>query len=281
MDKPAHQQFPRRGGRTGQSVVPLLGAVLFVLFLAAILSGSGQENGKKSPPQEKPPVTWTVESHDRTNFPLTGKHRTLACVDCHINKVFEGTPKACEVCHWERRQDDRYRLRLGMNCAECHSTLTWKRVDPNKWNHETETGFRLEGAHQFVDCEQCHGFQGFKPQPTDCYSCHAKDYQSTRNPNHVQAGFPTDCPACHNTRSWGGARFSHLGFPLTGRHATAACADCHKNGVYAGTPTACASCHINDYNSTTDPNHRAQGYSLECQTCHGTSYTGWEHPPRP
>ncbi len=275
MEKPGLQRRLGDGQKTRAIAIPVLGGALFVLVLTAILSGAGQEKPKTTPPPDRPPVAWTMESHDRTNFPLTGKHRTLACADCHVNKVFEGTPKACEVCHWERRQDDRYRLRLGMDCAECHTPLTWKKVDPGKWNHETETGFKLEGAHQFVDCEQCHGTQGFKAQPTDCFSCHAKDYQSTREPNHVQAGFPTDCQNCHNTRSFSGAKTSHTGFPLTGRHATAACTDCHQNGVYAGTPTACSSCHINDYNGTTNPNHQQAGFSLDCTTCHGTSFTSW------
>jgi hypothetical protein len=268
-------------GRIQTGTAVLAAAALLILFLAAgPRSGIGQEKGPSTPPPEKPKAQWTVESHDRTNFPLVGKHRTLNCTDCHINKVFEGTPTACEACHWERRQDDRYRLRLGMPCAECHTPQSWKKVDPNKWNHETATGFKREGVHQFLDCEDCHGAQGFKALPMDCYSCHAKNYQGATDPNHVQASFPTDCKSCHSTRSWSGASFNHSGFVRQGKHLTAACSDCHKNGVYAGTPSDCASCHINDYNGTTDPNHRAQGYSLECQTCHGTSATGWSHGPR-
>jgi hypothetical protein len=216
-----------------------------------------------------------MASHDRTNFPLAGKHRTLSCRDCHTNNIFEGTPTACEACHWERRQDDRYRLSLGMQCGDCHTPLSWKKIDPAKWNHETVTGFKLEGSHQFLDCETCHGLGGFKALPSDCYSCHAQDYQRTNDPNHAQAGFPTDCKTCHDTKAWSDARFAHTGFPLQGRHQTAACSACHINGVYAGTSSACASCHINDYNGTTDPNHRANGYPLECQTCHGTSAVSW------
>jgi len=265
---------PSGGVRIGLTV--LAGAALVALFLAAGPgAGIGQEKGQSTPPPEKPKAQWSVASHDRTNFPLVGKHRTLACADCHIKGVLEGTPMACEACHWERQQDDRYRLRLGMACGDCHTPLTWKKVDPNKWNHETVTGFKLEGAHKFLDCEDCHGAQGFKVVPQDCYSCHIKNYQGTTDPNHAQAGFPTDCLQCHNTRSWSGAVFNHTTFVLQGKHRTAACADCHKNGVYAGTPTACASCHLTDYNNTTDPNHQQAGYSLDCTTCHGTSAQGW------
>ena len=274
MEKRAPQRSPRPSGNVLPGAAVLLGGTI---FLAALLAGAGQEKPKTPPPPppEKYQAQWTMESHDRTNFPLIGKHRTLACVDCHTNKVFEGTPTACEACHWERRQDDRYRLRLGMACGECHTPQSWKKVDPNKWNHEVVTGFKREGVHQFLDCEECHGTQGFKVLPTDCYGCHAADYQSTRDPNHVQAGFPTDCRTCHDTKAWSNARFAHAGFPLKGQHASLACSACHKNGVYAGTPTDCASCHLSDYNNTTDPNHQQAHFPLDCTICHGTSFTGW------
>jgi hypothetical protein len=261
----------------------ILGGALAVTLLLVFgaRSGTGQEKAAAAAKAQRSGREWTIESHERTNFPLVGKHRTLSCRECHINLVFEGTPTDCEVCHWERRQDDRYALRLGTRCADCHTPQSWKRVDPALWSHETATGYALEGTHRTLDCEACHGTGGFAPQPTDCYACHESDYRGTNEPNHLQAGFPTSCPSCHDQRSWAGARFAHSGFDLQGRHAAAACSDCHKNGVYVGTPSDCASCHINDYNGTTDPNRRANGYSLECQTCHGTSATGWEHGPGP
>ncbi len=274
MDELNKNSISRRAGGFKIPAVLLLAAGL-TAFAVTAAAPSGQAQTAKKDQAAKPQDQWNVVSHDRTNFPLTGKHRTINCRDCHINDVFEGTPKACEVCHWERRQDDRYKLRLGTDCAECHTPQSWKKVDPAKWNHETVTGFKLEGVHQFLDCTDCHGTQGFAKVPTDCYSCHARDYLRTTNPDHAAAGFPTDCKTCHTMRSWGGAQFNHTIFVLQGRHKTAACTDCHKNGVYAGTPTDCASCHLADYNATTDPNHRARGYSLECQTCHGTSATSW------
>jgi hypothetical protein len=73
----------------------------FLLVLGA-RTGTGQDR-----PAAKPAVAgqdWTAESHDRTNFPLIGKHRTLGCRECHLNLVFEGTPTDCEVCHWQRRR---------------------------------------------------------------------------------------------------------------------------------------------------------------------------------
>ncbi len=93
------------------------------------------------PKPEQDTSQWTAATHDRTNFPLIGKHRTVECRDCHVNLVFEGTPTSCEACHWERRQDDRYGLRLGAHCADFHTPHEWKSVPPNKWDHVTDTGF--------------------------------------------------------------------------------------------------------------------------------------------
>jgi hypothetical protein len=262
--------------------IALAGALLLPLLLVlGAQSGTGQD--KAAPKSQQPGPQMTAESHDRTNFPLIGKHRTLSCRECHLNLVFEGTPTDCEVCHWQRRQDDRYTLRLGMRCSDCHTAQSWKKVDPALWSHETNVGYKLEGVHRTLDCEACHGSAGFEPQPTACYGCHAEDYRGTEDPNHGQAGFPTDCVQCHSQRSWQDASFPHNAFQRNGRHATASCSECHKNGVYQGTPSDCASCHINDYNGTTDPNHRTAGFPLDCSQCHGTSATGWgganfDHP---
>jgi hypothetical protein len=256
--------------------------VLPFLLILGVRDGTGQD--KAAAKSSRPGQEGTVESHDRTNFPLVGKHRSLACRECHINLVFEGTPTDCEVCHWQRRQDDRYALRLGTRCADCHTPFSWKKVDPGLWSHETNVGYRLEGVHRTLDCEACHGSAGFTARPTECFACHESDYLGTRDPNHVQAGFPTTCPACHDQRSFHNASFSHTSnFVLRGRHASAACVDCHKNNVYQGTSPECLSCHLADYNGTTDPNHSAAGFPTNCDQCHGTSFNGWsganfDHP---
>jgi hypothetical protein len=269
-----HAKTARAAALTGSALVALL-------LVLGVRSGTGQDKGGAKPAQAPP--QWTAESHDKTNFPLVGKHRTLSCRECHINLVFEGTPTDCEVCHWQRRQDDRYSLRLGMRCSDCHTPQSWKKVDPALWSHETNVGYRLEGVHRTLDCEACHGSAGFSPRPTACFDCHARDYQGTDEPNHAQAGFPTDCSQCHSQRGWDDAAFAHTGFERNGRHATAACTDCHKNGVYQGTSSECVSCHLDDYNGTTEPNHRNAGFPLDCAVCHGTSATGWagadfDHP---
>jgi hypothetical protein len=103
--------------------------------------------------------------------------------------------------------------------------------------------------------------------------CHQADYAGTSAPNHQQAGFPTDCTACHTTATWTGATFNHngTGFPLTGAHTQTSCDRCHGDGVYAGKPTTCVSCHLTDYNNSVDPNHRQAQFSTDCASCHTTT----------
>ena len=272
--------------RTPKRSVTALAAAGAVLIPLLLVLAARPGRGQDPPPTgqgAKVAREWTAESHDRTNFPLVGKHRTLSCRECHLNLVFEGTPTDCEYCHWIRRQDDRYSLRLGTRCSDCHTPQSWKKVDPALWSHAVNVGFPLVGVHRTLDCEACHGAAGFSARPTDCYGCHTADYQRTTDPNHGQAGFPTDCSQCHSQRSWEDASFDHSGFPLQGRHAAASCSQCHPNGVFQGTSTACVSCHLADYNATTEPNHRSAGFPTDCASCHGTSATSWsgaafDHP---
>ena len=85
------------------------------------------------------------------------------------------------------------------------------------------------------------------------------DYERSRNPNHAAAGFPTDCSAATSrpTPTWQRRDVQpHATFPLVGVHATQACAACHKNNVYKGTPRDCVGCHRTDYDAHDDPEPR-------------------------
>jgi hypothetical protein len=213
--------------------------------------------------------------HKATSFPLEGRHLAVACDACHLNKVTKGTPNKCEACHWERRQDDVYRLRLGSNCQQCHTPTSWTAV---KWNHASATGMGLNGAHKILDCESCHRNRQFVATRTTCVDCHRKDYDRTTNPNHATAGYSLTCSGCHraSAAAWLGAGVNHAQFyPLVGLHATAACASCHVNNIFAGTPRTCYGCHRTDYEKTTSPAHAAAGFGTSCDTCHKNSDASW------
>jgi hypothetical protein len=211
--------------------------------------------------------------HNKTRFPLRGMHERVACAQCHTKPVFKNVGSKCADCH-----ADLHRGQFGASCERCHSVRGWNVSIQSIQNHQNR--FPLIGAHAALDCQTCHKGAAtgqFIGLSTTCYSCHAKDYQNTNGPNHVQAGFPTTCESCHTMNSWFGARFDHLkmtGFALTGAHAQLPCTACHVGGRYQGTPANCFGCHQKDYVGAKNPDHVAAMFPTNCQTCHNT--TAWQ-----
>ncbi len=225
------------------------------------------------------PAGWSNASrdfHKAGPFPLEGRHLTVPCASCHIDRVVKGTPRRCYDCHWIRRRDDPYRTRLGSECEACHRPTSWVAVN---WDHGARTGQTLSGPHRTLNCDACHKDRTFKGTSFDCYGCHREDYEEARDPNHRTAGFPTSCQLCHlpSHTSFHEARFNHASiYPLQGVHATQPCAACHQNGIYQGTPRECYGCHRADYEQTKDPNHPKAGFPTTCELCHRASDTDWD-----
>jgi hypothetical protein len=206
---------------------------------------------------------------------LTGAHRNVQCSQCHAGNRFAGTPTACAACHltdYNNTQNPNHAAAgFPQDCSVCHSTTAWQGAT---FDHST-TGFALTGAHTSVACSTCHRNGQFAGLNSNCSSCHLDDFNRATNPNHAAAGFPQNCSLCHSTTQWQGAQFNHstTAFPLTGSHQNVACANCHVNNVFTGTPKDCYSCHRSEYDGVTDPNHSAAGFPTSCQTCHNT--TSW------
>jgi glutamate mutase epsilon subunit len=218
----------------------------------------------------------TFNHTTQTAFPLTGKHITATCTQCHASGVFKGLAMACNSCHLKDYQGttnpNHAAAGFPQDCSVCHTTTDWSGA---VFNHTTQTKFPLTGAHIAATCAQCHSSGVFAGLSMDCYSCHSKDFQGAKNPNHVAGGFPQDCHICHTTTAWTPASFDHNNtkFPLTGSHVAVACAQCHTAGQYVAISTACNSCHLKDYQGTTNPNHAAAGFPQDCSLCHTT--TNW------
>jgi len=197
-------------------------------------------------------------------------HEKVQCMQCHVKLVFANVGQKCSDCH-----ADIHRGQFGANCESCHTVKGWNVSVQAIRGHQNR--FPLIGAHAAVDCESCHKgaatgqFQGLS---TQCYSCHAKDFKTATNPNHVTAGFSTSCESCHGTNTWLDVKFDHAsaGFPLTNAHADPprVCLDCHVGNNYNLTSAACATCHLKDFQGATNPNHVAGGFSQTCQQCHTT-----------
>ena len=206
--------------------------------------------------------------HKAPVFPLEGRHLTVPCASCHVRGQVKGTPTTCADCHWIRRQDDPYATRLGMQCEQCHRATSWTAT---KWDHNTATGMPLNASHKTLNCDSCHKNGLFTGANVTCNSCHVKDYQAAKTPDHKAAGFPTNCELCHRPAdaTFTQGRFDHnQSFRLVGAHATTDCASCHRNGVFRGTPRDCVGCHRQNFEKTTNPNHVTSGFSTDCALCH-------------
>ena len=59
-------------------------------------------------------------------------------------------------------------------------------------------------------------------------------------------------------------RLATTGFALVGLHATQQCTACHVSNNYSLTTAACIDCHLADVNGTTNPSHKAAGFSQDC-----------------
>ena len=140
------------------------------------------------------------------------------------------------------------------NCATCHSTSVKFTQATSGFNH-TRTAFPLTGAHTTVACASCHANKVYKPVAFEsCASCHKSPHQPP---------LPGACSSCHTTGAWRTTKVDHArtAFPLRGKHATVACAQCHVKPALAVKPKSdtCASCH-------TDP-HKGS-FKQDCSACH-------------
>jgi hypothetical protein len=226
---------------------------------------------------------WTVAIsaiQDHNNrFPLLGAHAVATCDQCHHGAaagVYTGLSTDCVSCHLKDYQTatplNHVTAKLPLTCEVCHTNVNvWTGA---KFDHNRFTSFPLTGAHAALECAQCHINGVFNGTPVQCIGCHLADFNSATNPNHVTAKFPTTCDTCHNSVNWVTTTFDHTqftSFPLTGAHVTVACAQCHLNGDFVGTPTQCVGCHLADFQKTTTPNHSTVGFSQDCATCHTTA----------
>jgi hypothetical protein len=215
--------------------------------------------------------------HAKSGFPLTGAHMVppRQCTDCHVNNNYNITSTACVSCHqndFNTATTPVPHAGFPTTCQQCHDMVSWT---SGKFDHST-TGFTLSGAHLVPprQCADCHVNNNFNITSTTCISCHQNDFNTATTPV-PHAGFPTTCQQCHDMVSWTNGKFDHstTGFTLTGSHTVPPrqCADCHTNNNYNLTSTTCVSCHLNDFQSATNPNHVAGGFSQTCETCHNTA----------
>lgn len=231
--------------------------------------------------------------HSRTGFPLTGRHATAACNQCHRGE--QRVTRECESCHRDPHQS-----RLSRRCASCHSSRRWNDMEPFEIHRRTR--FPLTGMHALADCTECHqrnGERQWTTVKTDCFACHSADYlDPSIHPSHrgtaTSAPFPQDCSQCHLASAWtpafidptalpsaaASAVSAKLGgmtvpadhdrhFPVTrGPHRGAPCNSCHTSSR-APRLVRCTGCHAhNPVKLQTQHGRRVSGSGAGCLGCH-------------
>jgi hypothetical protein len=198
--------------------------------------------------------------HNTLNFKLVDGHSSLACRDCHLNarsvSDLQIRDTSCTACHLK---DDIHEGRFGLDCAACHTIDDWKKAS---FDHNL-SNFPLTGAHEQVDCLDCHQEQVYAGTPTECEACHAE-------PAYHLNLFAITCQDCHTTNAWAPAEFqlAHT-FPFDhGESGVSDCQVCHPSRLQEYT---CYECHEHDPQEITQK-HREEGLSdfENCMECHPT-----------
>ena len=220
------------------------------------------------------PKTWIISDitamHQKTRFPLLGAHKTVDCTSCHKSAStfqFEPLGIECINCHnidfQKTTSPNHVTNKYSTDCLECHNQ------NSNSWhtgliNHDF---FPLTGGHN-VGCGLCHTTTPYTKISAECNACHNKHFTAAQTPKHVEAGIPVKCETCHNIVAWKPSTFNHIstGYELKGAHKILVqCSLCHIGNVTSA-PTTCLGCHQIKYDAA--PNHKAQGYPVDCATCH-------------
>lgn len=205
-------------------------------------------------------VTYSVADHATSRYPLTGAHQATPCTACHAANVVKAKSTrqfqwngtiTCVLCHKDNH-GGQFTGRPG-GCESCHTTNAWTDL---VFDH-AKTKFPLEGKHKTTPCAKCH----VKATPVRyvglthvCADCHEEPHAG----QFAEHG-KTRCEPCHSAASWKTLTFDHsrTRFPLTGKHADVACAQCHKTEIIAGKSVV-----------------RYRPLGIRCEDCHGASPPG-------
>lgn len=168
--------------------------------------------------------------HDRY-FPITGGHQKLACVSCHPQGIYDGTPTVCTGCHGAAHG--------GLTaCQDCHTTNGFV---PSTFNHASR--FPLVGTHAKLACSSCHPGNTYANNigggSTACTACHTSPHGSG----------VTACTSCHKPTAWSDLVLTeHPGeIKLGTEHTDRACTLCHPALKFIDeAPKPCQDCHLAD-----------------------------------
>lgn len=231
--------------------------------------------------------------HDKTRYPLRGRHRALECAQCHDEKKAWGAKprfERCSDCHEEAHGKGAMLAGKPVDCGSCHSVDGFKPSTVTAAMH-ADFAYPLTGAHFRVACASCHPKRKgsaalglgtaavlMRPPYGDCTDCHSDPHRG-RFGSGGDRPYDKQCLSCHGTQAFRPARFGideHALslFPLEGAHRTVPCSDCHQELERSGAGRAnapamdfrerfarCSDCHETPHGTQFD----GRG---DCSSCH-------------
>ena len=263
------------------------------------------------------PTTFGVTLHATTKFALAGKHGAAPCSSCHKSPKplldLRVAKQTCIDCH-QNPHGDQFAAEMAKGgCAQCHEPTGWH--EP-KINHST---WPLTDTHATTPCDSCHHptpedrksgkGASYRGVPRNCAGCHDDvhlgQFRLTK-PSY-------ECDRCHTPKGFKLPNWDHAamtGWALTGAHAKAECAKCHKQVTLGSEkPTVrwrtasheCSFCHANPHRekpltarpktaqalqatttatdaakpaAPSDETHSSLTDAVSCSACHST--TAWK-----
>jgi len=195
-------------------------------------------------------------NHQKTKYPLLGKHRGVPCEKCHPASKDESTSpdvfpkpvsmafmkyapiahKECISCH-----EDPHKGSFGERCQSCHVVEGWLIIHNalKQTEFHDKTRYPLRGEHISVPCAACHGpFPGiaaqFKNMKFDtCVDCHVDAHvgQIQKAVAPLTSAGPK-CETCHVVDGFKPTVFDQTEhektrYPLEGAHQVVPCNGCH------------------------------------------------------
>jgi hypothetical protein len=244
-------------------------------------------------------------NHDRTKYPLTGKHVTVSCAACHKDFSTSAlkTPlfATCGSCHRDAHKGTATSAGKPVDCESCHTVAGFTPSTYTVASH-ARTKYPLEGEHVSVKCTGCHGKSTsaaavaqfgtakvvMRPVFARCTDCHTDDHGGQLKATANQG----ECAPCHRVAGWTPSTFDSAAhaktrLALDGRHQEVTCAACHgtkranlpplsttvalgtANFLFKVSEVDCVACHVDPHQGRFAA-RGARAKTEGCRACHDT-----------
>ena len=210
--------------------------------------------------------------HNKTDFPLIGKHEAVNCNNCH-NKALNRSRDAysCTDCHEDFHKGDFSSEGKMIRCNDCHNEFGF---GPSSFtlDKHNELKFKLSGAHLATPCQSCHFKKNswtFRKIGTTCADCHNNIHGESLKTEFLPNG---NCEECHNIDKWNVINFDHdrTKFKLEKKHVQLNCIACHHKEnisndklLFNTLKGECVGCHSDFHRS-----QFAEYGETGCTKCH-------------